>query len=126
MAVEGREYSLGPLDTIVIPRGLAHAAWNNSASGRAVVQRIQSDGQVKRLRTMLPGAIVGDVAYSLQGLRSADVTAETETTTLSISRTHVQRLARTKPELAFLFNALLNRALAEKVLTANRMTEHAG
>ena len=95
-------------------------------SGRAIVRRIQADGQIKRLRTMLPGAIVGDVAYSLGGVRTADVTAETPTTTLSISSKQVEKLANTKPALAFLFNSLLNRALAEKVLTANRMTEHAG
>lgn len=95
-------------------------------SGRAVVRRVQTDGQVKRLRTMLPGAIVGDVAYSLGGVRTADVTAETATTTLSISSRQVEKLAKTKPALAFLFNNLVNRALAEKVLTANRMTEHAG
>jgi 2-keto-3-deoxy-L-rhamnonate aldolase RhmA/quercetin dioxygenase-like cupin family protein len=37
VGVEGREYSLGPLDTIVIPRGVAHAAWNTSATGSGVV-----------------------------------------------------------------------------------------
>jgi quercetin dioxygenase-like cupin family protein len=37
VAVEGREYSLELLDTIVIPRGLAHAAWNTSATGRGLV-----------------------------------------------------------------------------------------
>ena len=37
VAVEGREYSLGLLDTIVIPRGLAHAAWNTSDKERDVV-----------------------------------------------------------------------------------------
>ena len=37
VAVEGREYSLGLLDTIVIPRGVAHAAWNTSATARGVV-----------------------------------------------------------------------------------------
>ncbi|MBI3853553.1 MAG: cupin domain-containing protein [Verrucomicrobia bacterium] len=37
VAVEGREYSLGLLDTIVIPRGLAHSAWNDSPTGRGVV-----------------------------------------------------------------------------------------
>ena len=35
VAVEGREYSLGQLDNIVIPRELAHAAWNGSSSERA-------------------------------------------------------------------------------------------
>src|SRR5439155_13961797 len=37
VAVEGREYSLGPLDNIVIPRELAHAAWNPSATDRSVL-----------------------------------------------------------------------------------------
>lgn len=37
VAVEGREYSLGALDTIAIPRGLAHAAWNPSTAQRGVV-----------------------------------------------------------------------------------------
>jgi quercetin dioxygenase-like cupin family protein len=37
VGVEGREYSLGQLDTIVIPRGVAHAAWNTSATGLGVV-----------------------------------------------------------------------------------------
>ena len=32
MAVEGREYSLSLFDTIVIPGGIAHSAWNNSAA----------------------------------------------------------------------------------------------
>jgi 2-keto-3-deoxy-L-rhamnonate aldolase RhmA/quercetin dioxygenase-like cupin family protein len=36
VGVEGREYALSQLDTIVIPRGVAHAAWNGSASGRGV------------------------------------------------------------------------------------------
>src|SRR6185436_4014953 len=37
VAVEGREYSLNLLDTIVIPRGLAHSAWNASTSQRGMV-----------------------------------------------------------------------------------------
>ena len=30
VAVEGREYKLGPLDNIIVPRGLAHTVWNPS------------------------------------------------------------------------------------------------
>ena len=69
---------------------------------------------------------MGDVAYSLGGLRTADVKAETQTVTLSMSADAMTKLAESQPELAALFNRLLNRALAEKVMTANRMTEHAG
>ncbi|HZM05331.1 MAG TPA: aldolase/citrate lyase family protein [Candidatus Saccharimonadales bacterium] len=50
VAVEGREYSLGMLDTIVIPRGLAHAAWNTSASERGVVHvALPTDSPVREL-----------------------------------------------------------------------------
>ena len=94
--------------------------------GRAIVQRALPDGKVKRLRTMLAGAIVGEVAYCLGGKRTADVVAETETITLSITSKGLAKLAKDNPDLAILFNSLLNRALAEKVVTANRMTEHAG
>ena len=37
VGVEGREYLLGPLDNIVIPRGVAHAAWNASSDARGIV-----------------------------------------------------------------------------------------
>ncbi len=37
VAVEGREYSLSQLDTIVIPRGTAHAAWNGSKAETATL-----------------------------------------------------------------------------------------
>jgi quercetin dioxygenase-like cupin family protein len=37
VGVEGREYLLGPLDNIVIPRGDAHAAWNASSDARGMV-----------------------------------------------------------------------------------------
>ena len=50
VAVEGREYSLGRLDTIVIPRGLAHAAWNVSATARVVVHvALASDAPSREL-----------------------------------------------------------------------------
>jgi 2-keto-3-deoxy-L-rhamnonate aldolase RhmA/quercetin dioxygenase-like cupin family protein len=37
VGVEGREYLLEMLDTIVIPRGVAHSAWNDSKTERGVV-----------------------------------------------------------------------------------------
>jgi 2-keto-3-deoxy-L-rhamnonate aldolase RhmA/quercetin dioxygenase-like cupin family protein len=37
VAVEGRDYSLNPLDTIVIPRGMPHSAWNASTVEQVMV-----------------------------------------------------------------------------------------
>jgi 2-keto-3-deoxy-L-rhamnonate aldolase RhmA/quercetin dioxygenase-like cupin family protein len=50
VGVEGREYTLGPIDTIVIPRGVAHAAWNASATGISVVHvALASDAPAREL-----------------------------------------------------------------------------
>jgi len=54
VGVEGREYSLGPLDTIIIPRGVAHAAWNASANRRGVVHVALASEAPSRERVATP------------------------------------------------------------------------
>jgi 2-keto-3-deoxy-L-rhamnonate aldolase RhmA/quercetin dioxygenase-like cupin family protein len=50
VAVEGREYSLERLDTVVVPRGLAHASWNASDRERVVVHvALASDTPAREL-----------------------------------------------------------------------------
>lgn len=93
-------------------------------SGRAVVFRPGAGSSPKRMRTMTAGAILGEVAYSLGTTRTADVIAEADTVLLCMSLAGAKKLAKNKPALAILFNQLVGRALAEKVLAANRMTEH--
>ena len=93
-------------------------------SGRAVVMRANGGSPPKRLRTMTAGAILGEVAYSLGSTRTADVIAETETVLLSMSSKRLAELAKVDTKMAMLFNQLIARALAEKILVANRMTEH--
>ncbi|MBL0374598.1 SLC26A/SulP transporter family protein [Rhizobium sp. KVB221] len=93
-------------------------------TGRAVIFRSAQDTSRKRLRTMTAGAVLGELAYSLGMLRTADVEAETEVVLLRMSSEQAERLARENQPLAILFNQLVSRALAEKVLIANRMTEH--
>lgn len=93
-------------------------------SGRAAVFRSAPNENRKRLRTMTAGAIIGELAYSLGMRRTADVEAETEVVALRMSSEQADRLAREDHALAILFSQLISRALAEKVLIANRMTEH--
>ena len=95
-------------------------------SGRAVVMRANGGSPPKRLRTMTAGAILGEVAFSLESTRTADVIAETETILLSMSSNQLAQLAKENSKMALLFNQLIARALAEKILVANRMTEHVG
>jgi len=50
IAVEGRSYELGPLDTIVIPTGVAHSARNAPTGMRGVVHvALASDAPVREL-----------------------------------------------------------------------------
>lgn len=93
-------------------------------SGRAVVYRPGAGSPPKRMRTMTAGAILGEVAYSMGTTRTADVIAETETVLLSMSSKRLAELAKRDTKIAILFNQLIARALAEKILVANRMTEH--
>ena len=93
-------------------------------SGRAAVFRAGPNAGRRRLRTMTAGAVLGELAYSLGMLRTADVEAETDVVLFRMSSAQADRLARENQTLAILFNQLISRALAEKVLIANRMTEH--
>jgi quercetin dioxygenase-like cupin family protein len=51
IGVEGREYLLNPLDTIVIPRGLPHAAWNPSSAPAVVHVALASAAPSRELVT---------------------------------------------------------------------------
>ena len=54
VGVEGREYSLAPLDTIIIAREVAHAAWNTSATGLAVVHVALASEKLSRQLVATP------------------------------------------------------------------------
>lgn len=63
--VEGRMYTLAPLDTITIPAGLAHSASNRSATEPAVLHTAMASGE--------PARIPVDQFFSRRGM-SADCT----------------------------------------------------
>jgi SulP family sulfate permease len=94
-------------------------------SGRAMIARKLGNGQLKRLRTMSSGAILGEMAFCLGVKRTADVIAEEPTVVLSIAVARLRDLEQTEPDLAILLHRLISRALAEKVFVANRIIEYA-
>lgn len=93
-------------------------------SGAVAVMRPNPAGHPERLRTMAPGSVVGDVGFGLGGPRTADIVAEGPTTVLSLSGEAIRALERDDPQLAIVLHRMVSRALAEKVLVANRMTDH--
>ena len=92
--------------------------------GRATVSAPNNKGQAHHLRTMGAGALLGDVAFALGVRRTADVIALEECTVLSITAEQIRSLEAEQPELALAIHRVVGRALAEKVIAANRMTEH--
>jgi SulP family sulfate permease len=90
------------------------------ASGRLRVQITSPDGTVLRLRTMMAGAIVGEIALYLNQTRTADVIIDKPSVIYKLSKRELNRMEREDPELAALAHNLLANNLSEKLAVANR------
>lgn len=92
--------------------------------GRVIVLR-QGDrgGSPKRLRAMVAGAILGDIGLATGAKRTADVVAETEVVLRHIPAARIVALEHDDPSLALALARVVMRALAEKVVTANRAAD---
>jgi sulfate permease, SulP family len=86
-------------------------------SGRLQVEMVTPEGTRMRLRTVLPGVVVGEIALYTGVPRTADVVAETPSVVLRLSRASIERMEATEPELA----AALHRWLATTV--SERLTD---
>ncbi|MFP4635970.1 MAG: cyclic nucleotide-binding domain-containing protein, partial [Nitriliruptoraceae bacterium] len=78
-------------------------------------------GVRRRLRTMLPGTVIGEVAAYLDVPRSADVIAEDDVVVQRLPDASWDRLAQEDPELAAAVHSWLARQLATR-LTATLRT----
>ena len=86
-------------------------------SGRLQVEMVTPEGTRMRLRTVLPGVVVGEIALYTGVPRTADVVAETPSVVLRLTRASIERMERSEPELA----AALHRWLATTV--SERLTD---
>jgi SulP family sulfate permease len=90
-------------------------------SGRLSVQVARPDGTTLRLRTMLPGVVVGEVSLYLGDGASADVVADTTCELLRIRRDELARLEREEPDVAARvhrwFATILAQRLSETLAT---------
>jgi sulfate permease, SulP family len=93
-------------------------------TGSIAVVRPNPAGTPVTLREMSMGALVGDVGFSLKQRRTADNIALEPSVILGINHAEITELERTQPAVAALLHRIVSRALAEKVLVANRMTDH--
>lgn len=94
-------------------------------SGRVRVQIPLPDGRNMRLRTMTPGAVVGDIAFYTQQRRTADVILEEDSTIMRISSSDLRALEEENGAIAAQIHRVFATNLAEKLTLANRAIQMA-
>jgi SulP family sulfate permease len=92
-------------------------------SGRLSVETVTSTGTRMRLRTVLPGVMVGEVAMYTGVSRTADVVAEEPSVVLRLRRSAIERMESEEPELAGALHRWLARTLAERLTDTQRAVE---
>jgi SulP family sulfate permease len=92
-------------------------------SGRLSVEMVTPEGRRLRLRTVLPGVVVGEVAMYTGVPRTADVIAEDPSVVLRLSRSTIERLESDEPELAAALHRWLAGTLAERLTDTQRAVE---
>ena len=88
-------------------------------TGRVHVQIDLPNGRTLRLRTMTPGAIVGDIALYTGQRRTADVVIEEDTTVLCLSAASLAEIESSYGNLAAAIHRIFAQTLAEKLVLAN-------
>jgi SulP family sulfate permease len=85
------------------------------ASGSLRVELVTPEGRRMRMRTVLPGVVVGEVAMYLGVPRTADVVAEVPSEVLRLGRASIERLESEDPELAAALHRWLATTLAVRL-----------
>ena len=118
---------LGMMDRISLDKGsLLIRAETQSGdvyfleTGRLSVQIPTLSGAAKRLSSLAPGAVVGEVARYRDRQRTADVVAEEPSIVYCLTHEIFLRLEQDDRDLAALVHAILATALAEKVVRTSR------
>jgi SulP family sulfate permease len=76
-------------------------------------------GQSVRLRKVLPGALVGEMAFYTGRKRSASLVADTDATIAVISSESILRLNRDQPSVAAEFHQMAARVMANRIISIN-------
>lgn len=88
-----------------------------------VRRQIEGGRPSQRLRAMGAGSILGDIGLATGAARSADVVAETDVLLRRIPAASLAQLEADDPGLALAIARAVMRALADKIVTGNRIAE---
>lgn len=94
-------------------------------SGQLGVFLPKSGGRGLRVRSMGPGAIVGEGAYLAHQPRSADVISDTQATLMRLSSATMASIDANDRDLAALLLAILARSVSEKLGQTNALLTYA-
>jgi sulfate permease, SulP family len=108
----------------VLERGAPDQALVILESGQLVATLPAADGGTVVLARFLPGAIVGEIAFSTGAPRTANIVAETDCQLRRVTRETLNRMAQTDPETVIAFQSHLARLLALR-LTRTTALVHA-
>jgi sulfate permease, SulP family len=84
-------------------------------SGVLDVEVTDADGARRRVRSLLPGTVVGEVGVYLEGTRSADVVASQDVLVARLAEEELAAVERDDPELATALHRMLARKLAARL-----------
>jgi sulfate permease, SulP family len=84
-------------------------------TGTVTVELAERDGRRRRLSTMLPGTVVGEIGFALGRPRSADVVADTDVEVAVLDADTLVALEHDDPELATALHRMLTRNLAARL-----------
>lgn len=96
------------------------------AKGRVRVQVTHSNGKYQRLRSMMEGAIFGEIAFCLRQTGTADVVSETTSVIYRLRSQTFDELQVSDPELASLIYEMMAKALAQKLAIASKALKSLG
>ena len=109
-----------PPETMLIDHGDATHDLFVLAKGRVRVQVMHKDGTFLRLRSMMEGAIFGEIAFCLRQTGTADVVSETTVILYRLRMQTFEELQGRDPELASLIYQIMAKALAQKLTIASK------
>jgi SulP family sulfate permease len=110
-------------DAVMIDQGSPSEEMYFIESGQATVDLKGVNDVHIRLKTLGPGAIVGEVAFYLGGPRTASVFARTKMVTWQFTRTRLEQVQIEAPELAVAFHKGMASILAARLSSTNRLVQ---
>jgi SulP family sulfate permease len=110
-------------DAVMIQQGSPSEGMYFIESGQATVDLKGDNESHIRLKTLGPGAIVGEIAFYLGGPRTASVFARTKVVAWQFTQKGLRKVQEEAPELAVAFHRGMASILAGRLSSTNRLVQ---